>query len=163
MARWFDLEPFDADSFESAKHRFTYVMDLPVPAAEVWAGLVAETPLAWCRLLHDGKYTSPRPFGVGTTREVGVGVGRGLLKLREQFFRWEEGRRHSFSVVQMNVPTFRRFGEDYLVEDTAAGCRFTWSFALDTPSKLGPLGLGIVGPNIGIFKSLVHDTRRHFG
>lgn len=163
MARWFDLEPFDAESFDSAKHRFSYPIDLPVPADEVWAGLVADRPLAWCRLLHNGNYTSPRPFAVGTTREVGVGVGTGLLTLREQFFRWEEGRRHSFSVLQTNLPGFRRFGEDYLLEDTDSGCRFTWSFAFDTPSKFGPLGLVLVPPNIGIFKSLVRDTRKHFG
>ena len=161
MAHWFDLQPCDGEFFDSAPFRYSYPMYLPVPAEQVWAGLVADAPLAWCKLLHNGHYTSERPFGVGTTRSVGV--VRGALNLRERFFRWEEGRRHSFEVVQASVPAFKRLAEDYLIEDVPTGCRFTWTFAYESGAALGPLGRLTGPPNAAVFNSLVRDTRRHFG
>lgn len=79
MARWFDLKPCDADFVDSAI-RYRYPMELPVRPDQVWAGLVADEPLAWCRLLNNGQYTSDRPFGVGTTRKIQL--ARGVLSLR---------------------------------------------------------------------------------
>ncbi|MFD1149588.1 SRPBCC family protein [Saccharothrix hoggarensis] len=147
------LEPFDEDFFEEAPQRRTYVLDLPVSPERVWRGLTASNPLWWCRLLS-AEYTSPRPFGIGTTRRALV---LGVLRLEERFFRWEEGRRQSFWVSRANLPLFRRFGEDYLVERTAGGCRFTWTFAYEPALKAG----GRV--NAAVFGSLAADTRRHFG
>lgn len=161
MARWFDLEPFDEDFFDTAPCRSSYVIELPVPPEQVWEGFTASPPLAWCRVLDRARYTSERPYGVGTTRAVRV--GKGLISLRERFFRWEEGRRMSFYVTQATMPMFRRFGEDYLVEKTAAGSRFTWGFAYQPGTLLaatGPLGRGF---NTMLERGLVKDTERHFG
>ncbi|MCW4354865.1 SRPBCC family protein [Hoyosella sp. YIM 151337] len=124
----FDLQECDASFFETAPTVRSFSLDLPVPAAQVWEGLSSDTPLAWCSLLSNGRYTSRRPFGAGTNREITVAR---MLDLCEEFFRWEEGRRHSFWVMQASLPMFRRFAEDYLVEPTATGCRFTWTFAFE--------------------------------
>ena len=70
--------------------------EIPRPAAEVWDELTADAALHWCRILQEVRWTSPRPFGVGTTREVKALWGAN--KLREHYFLWEEGRRHSFYV-----------------------------------------------------------------
>ncbi|PSL56928.1 polyketide cyclase/dehydrase/lipid transport protein [Saccharothrix carnea] len=147
------LEPFDVDFFDSAPQRHSYVLDLPVSPERVWRGLAASNPLWWCRLLSSVEYTSPRPFGVGTTRTAAV---LGVLRLREVFIRWEEGRRQSFAVDSANLPVFRRFGEDYLVERSGEGCRLTWTFAYEPAFKVG----GRL--NAVVFGSLVADTKRHF-
>lgn len=147
------LEPFDVDFFDSAPQRRSYVLDLPVSPERVWRGLSASNPLWWCRLLSSVEYTSPRPFGVGTTRTAAL---LGVLRLREVFIRWEEGRRQSFLVDRANLPVFRRFGEDYLVERSAEGSRLTWTFAYESGLKVGDR------LNVLVFDSLVADTRRHF-
>ncbi|MFI9006754.1 SRPBCC family protein [Actinosynnema sp. NPDC053489] len=147
------LEPFDLDFFDSAPQRHSYVLDLPVSPERVWRGLAASNPLWWCRLLSSVEYSSPRPFGVGTTRTAAV---LGVLRLREVFIRWDEGRRQSFAVDRANLPLYRRFGEDYLVERSGGGSRLTWTFAYEPAVKVG----GRL--NTLVFDSLVADTRRHF-
>jgi hypothetical protein len=84
----------------------------------------------------------------------------GALVIHENFFRWEEGRRKSFYVVEANLPLFDYFGEDYLVEETGpSACRFTWTMA-GQPSAIGALGSPILG---GLIRSMFSDTRKHFG
>jgi len=55
---------------------------------------VADGALSFCRALHGARWTSPRPFGIGTTRTMVTALGLGV---QTTFFRWEEGRRYSFS------------------------------------------------------------------
>ncbi|MBT1098045.1 SRPBCC family protein [Streptomyces sp. Tu102] len=83
---------------------------------------------AWCRGLTIS-WTSPRPFGVGTTRQVGV---FGALQADERYFLWEEGRRQAFHITRANLPLFKRFGEYYDIEPRSdTTCRFTWKVAAE--------------------------------
>jgi Polyketide cyclase / dehydrase and lipid transport len=141
------------DLFETAPYRRVHPLDLPVPVERVWAGLAASRPMWWCRALSAVEWTSPRPFGAGTTRQATV---LGVVKLYERFVQWDEGRHMRFELTGASVPLFRRFGEDYLLEPTATGCRFTWTFAYEPQTRLGnPI-------SDAIFKSLAVDTVRHF-
>ena len=150
------LEPVHEGFLTSAPARYSDTFAIVRPAEEVWRELVSEKPLDWCRALSI-RWTSERPFAVGTTRQAKV-LG-GATKVQEQFFIWEEGRRHAFYVTEANLPVFRRLAEDYVVEpDGPDRCRLTWTVALE-PTLLGRLG----GPvNRLLFKSLFADTRRHF-
>jgi Polyketide cyclase / dehydrase and lipid transport len=152
----FALEPVEESFLASAPvlHRDTFA--IARPAEQVWRELVSEKPLDWCRALSV-RWTSARPFGVGTMRQAKV-LG-GAMTVQERFFIWEEGHRYAFYVSESNAPAFRRIAEDYVVEtDGPDSCRFTWTIALE-PSPLGRLG----GPlNSLVFKSLFVDTRRHF-
>lgn len=155
---WFRCEAADESFFESAPMRLRGVFETGLPAAEVWAELTSERPLHWCRILSEVSWTSPRPFGVGTTRAVKALWGASLL--RERYFRWEEGRRHSFAVEETTNPMIRRLAEDYLVEPSGGGgSRFTWSIAVEPRAWARP-----ANPlNRRILLSLFHDTDRHFG
>ena len=153
---FFTTAPVDESFFEEAPEILVGRLEIDRPAAEVWGELVGDRPLSWCRILGDGiSWTSERPFGVGTTRTVKA--LKGLSEMREYYFRWEEGHRHSFYVVEASAPLYKRFAEDYLVEEiTAEMCRFTWTFAWE-PTLLGK------GPaNRKILGSLIKDTRKHF-
>jgi hypothetical protein len=109
----------------------------------------------WCRGLSVN-WTSPRPFGVGTTRQVTV---LGVLKVQEHYFAWEEGRRKAFYASAVNIPLFSGIAEDYLVEpDGADRCTFTWKVAVQ-PSALGKPGAPVNGL---LFNSFFKDTGRHF-
>jgi hypothetical protein len=154
----FELEPANEAFLDSAPHRYVFPMDLPAPAETVWAGLIADPPLAWVRGLRI-EWTSARPFGVGTTRTAHGAFG--AVKLFERYIVWDEGRRTVFSVERSNVPLFRRFAEDYVIEPTAAGCRFTWTFAAE---PRGPAAVRAIDNLMqrGIFGAMARDTRRHF-
>jgi hypothetical protein len=153
----FSLEPCDETFFASAPYRYVDAMEIPQPAAKVWDALTADGTLSWCKLLAGAEWTSPRPFGVGTTRRMKVGFG--ALVIDERFFRWEEGTRKSFYVERASLPLFKQFGEDYLVEPlTPSSCRFTWTLAAN-PLPAARLGAPINGL---LAKSIFRDTRHHF-
>ena len=155
---WFKLTPGDENFLSSAPGRMVDTMEIGQPADAVWADLTSDETLSWCRLLAGVTWTSPRPFGQGTTRMVSTPLG--LLGLKEVYFRWEEGQRKSFYVAEATAPLFRTFAEDYLVEEISpSSCRFTWTVAFEAPPAARP------GDPINrlITRSLFRDTRRHFG
>ncbi len=158
MPPWFTCKTVDESFFESAPMRLRAGFEVAWPAAKVWEELTADDTLGWCRILQDVSWTSPRPFGVGTTRAVKSLQGANLL--RERYFRWEEGRRKSFYVAESTGPLFRAVAEDYLVEPRGAdACRFTWTIAVE-PTALGRASTPV---NRAILKTLFTDTARHYG
>ena len=71
MTRWHALEPADADFLASASHIFRYQKRYAASPERVWESLVSDESLAaWGPMINDVTWTSPRPFGVGTTREL---------------------------------------------------------------------------------------------
>jgi hypothetical protein len=155
---WFKVQPVDESFFDSAPTVLSGVFEIVQPAPYVWAELTADNTLAWCKLLDRVEWTSPRPFGVGTTRQVSSLKGTNVI--REHYFRWEEGRRKSFYVVEASAPLFRRFAEDYHVQQTSASsCRFTWTIAFEPKSLTRP-GAPV---NKRLLETLFTDTRKHYG
>ena len=154
----FKAQPVDETFFDDAPLRLAADFDIPRTAAQIWTDLTNDNPLRWCRILTRIEWTSPRPFGVGTTRTVRSLGGSTLFN--EQFFRWEEGRRQSFHVVEANSPMFRRFAEDYLVEPTGEiSCRFSWVIAIEPQPAIR-----IANPvNSALLGTMFTDTRRHYG
>jgi len=133
MTRWFSLESADAGFFDSAPQVFRYERHYDATAEQVWESLQSDESMsAWGKTLGSLTWTSPRPFGMSTTREVGLGP----TKVRERFFRWDEGSGYSFYVYEANVPMFRRFAEDYRVEPDGNGARFTWLVAIEPVGAL---------------------------
>lgn len=99
-----------------ASHRF------PFPASAVWAALL--DPVAWTEWLPITKvtWTSPTPYGVGTTRTVEIGP----QVIEETFFAWEEGRRMAFRFERSTLPVSAAV-EDYRVVDAPGGCELHWT------------------------------------
>jgi uncharacterized protein YndB with AHSA1/START domain len=154
---WFTTLPVDETFFDSAPVILRGIFDIGRPAERVWADLTADDTLSWCRILNKIEWTSPKPYGVGTTRTA-VSL-QGASVFHERYFRWEEGRRASFYVEETSAPLFKRFAEDYLVEPISeTGCRFTWTVALQ-PSALGKPGMAI---NRRLLGTLFTDTRKHY-
>jgi hypothetical protein len=148
------LQPVDQSFFESAPTRYSHRWSISRPPSEVWAELVGDRPLHWCRGLTVN-WTSPRPFSVETTRYAKI---LGVLKVKELFFAWEEGRRYTFYATEANLPLFHRVAEDYIVEhDGPNRCTFTWKIAL-APTPIGKAG----GPVYDLlFSSVFRDTTRY--
>jgi Polyketide cyclase / dehydrase and lipid transport len=134
MTRWYPLEPADDDFLASAPHIFRYQKRFAAPPEKVWESLTSDDSLtAWSSMIKELTWTSPRPFGVGTTREV---LPPGGPRVRERYFRWDEGHSHAFYVYESSLPLFRRFAEDYIVEPDGAETVFTWIMAFEPKAAL---------------------------
>jgi hypothetical protein len=138
MTRWYAVEPADGGFFTSAPHVFRYSRRFAAPPEKVWASLACKESIgAWSATVASLNWLSPEPFGVGSTREVALAPG--LARVRERFFRWDEGHGYSFAVYESNLPAFKRFAEDYEVEPDGSdgnATRFTWTVALEPKSAL---------------------------
>jgi hypothetical protein len=129
MTRWHPLEPADDDFFTSAPHVFRYQKRFAATPEQVWASLTSDISIAaWGPSIKEVNWTSPRPFGVGTTRDV---VAFGGSTMRERYFRWHEGSSHAFYAYESKLPIFKRFAEDYVVEADGAETLFTWTVAIE--------------------------------
>ncbi|MFF8596799.1 SRPBCC family protein [Streptomyces sp. NPDC015220] len=126
--RWYPVEEADDSLFATASLYHARSVEVPYPVEETWAALTGDEVSSWTKGMKRLTWTSPRPFGVGTTREIEMG---GDFTLRERFFRWEEGRRKTFTAVEGTRPIFRHLVEDYVVEPTAGGSRFSWRWAAE--------------------------------
>lgn len=158
----FTLKSADADFFTSAPHIFRYNKRFAAPPERVWESLTSDESLAaWGPSVTRITWLSPRPFGVGSSREVVLFPG--LVKVHETFFRWEEGRRYSFAVDHANIPTLQRFAEDYLIEPAGAGqTQFTWIVAIE-PKPAFTLPFKALAPVVkATFGRLVSDGERYF-
>ena len=160
MARWYALEPADADFFDSAPHVFTYQKRFAAPPERVWTQLTSDASIAaWGPAIKEVTWTSPRPFGVGTTREV---TAPGGARLRERFFRWDEGSRHSFACYESTLPLFKRFAEDYIGEGDGADTLFTWTLAIEPKGALAlPFKVLVPAVKAG-FGRIPSDGQRYF-
>lgn len=164
MTRWFPVEPADADFFAAAPHIFRYEERFQAPVQRVWESLTSDASLsAWGPSVSQVLWSSPRPFGIDTTREVVLATG--IARVRERFFRWDDTDTpgYSFAVYEANAPLFRRFAEDYVV--TPAGpdaSTFTWTVAIE-PKPAVALPFRVIAPVVkAAFGRMASDGRRYF-
>lgn len=136
MTRWYPLAPADDDFLGTARAVTTKVLDVDAPVETLWEALAADDAVvSWGPGATKTRWVGPRPYGVGTVREVTMG---GVATVREKFYRWDENRRMTFAVVESNRPGIRRFAEDYVVESTPTGSRLTWTVAVEVAKGAGP-------------------------
>lgn len=161
MTRWYPLEPADESVFATAAQVHRYPVRLDVPPERVWDSLASDESLAaWGLGVRRLTWTSPRPFGVGTTREVVLPLR--AMTVRERFFRWDEGKGYSFYVESADRPGVRQFAEDYVVEPDGDGTLFTWTIALEPGRALGPL-MRATGPlNKLAFGQVARGAKKYF-
>ncbi len=89
------------------------------------------------------EWTSPKPFGVGTTRTVYMAGG---LVGDEEFIAWEPGRRMAFRFDAISRKQVDAFVEDYRVEDLGSEvCRVSWTMAL-APLGPGKIAMPLAAP-----------------
>ena len=161
MTRWYPLEPSDASVLDSAPHVYSFRKRHAAKPDRVWESLASDESLAaWGPSVKQVEWLSPRPFGVGTTREVVLAAGS--PRLRERFIRWDEGHGYSFAVYEANVPVFRHFVEDYVVEPDGDGTLFTWKIAIE-PKGAFSLPFKLLSPVLKVsFGRMVSDGQRYF-
>ena len=116
--------------------------------------------MSWSALVTGVRWTTPRPFGVDTTREVTI---LRLITVRERYYRWDPGQRKTFAVVQVSIPGLRRVAEDYVVERSPDGSRFIWTLALEPHPLLTPI-LRLTNPiTARVIRAVARGMRSRLG
>jgi hypothetical protein len=160
MAKLHTLEAADESFFTTAPHVYRFPVELAVPPERVWESLTSDGSLADWGLGIKLRWTTPRPFGIGTARSVTMPLG--LVTVNERFFVWDEGRRYAFYVESSDKPLLNRFAEDYVVEKTPTGSRFTWTIAIEPKPRLRHL-VALGGPlNKLAFGQTARAAKRYF-
>ena len=135
----YPCEPLPEDWFTtSAPVCLVFDVDLACTPDQLFT--IFEDEHSWPKWASPGinrvEWTSPRPFGVGTTRTVFLSSA---LAVYEEFTLWERGVTMSFFFVGTSQKIWRRFGELYEVHPTDAGCHLRWTVAYDPLSWFGML------------------------
>ena len=127
---WIPCEAFGPEFYDDAPVRFQYTKELSVPPARLFE--IFEDAASWPKWAPGiGRviWTSPAPYGVGTTRTV---VFWGGTRVYETFTAWEPGREMAFQFNATTEAIWSRFGERYQVEDLGGGrCKLTWTVAYE--------------------------------
>lgn len=130
------------DFFDTAPARFVAEVEVRATPGQIFDAFEdAEAWPAWALPIRRVEWTSPKPFGVGTTRTVTMigGVGK------EVFIAWERGRHMAFRFTETSMPQTAAFAEDYLVTDLGGGrTRVRWTMAME-PTGASAVVVRVVG------------------
>lgn len=127
--------PITVEGIHAQPVVFQYEKQLPCTPAQLFE--VFADPTSWPRWAPGiGKviWTSPKPYGVGTTRTV---VFWGGTEVYEEFIAWEDDREMAFTFLGTSEEIWTSFGEHYLVEETPDGCKLTWTVGYDPTGGFG--------------------------
>lgn len=123
---WFPCDSFGDEGYDNAPVRFTFDRRMPVTADRLFE--IFEDPESWpvwALGIGEVRWTSPLPFGPGTTRTV---VFWGGMQVYETFTGWERGRLMQFQFVGASQLVWSSFGERYEVKDEGDGtCSLRWT------------------------------------
>ena len=147
MPDMYPCEKVDLDFVASARYRSTASVDLPCTPERLFEVLEdAEAWPQWAMPITKVTWTSPQPYGVGTTRTVEM---RGGLVGAEEFIAWEPFTRMAFRFNEASQKTIRAFAEDYRVIGTPGGCRLTWTMVIE-PTGVARLTMGPTKPFLSL-------------
>ena len=83
----------------------------------------------WVSVIEKVEWTSPRPFEVGTTRNVEMPGG---MIAYEEFLAWDAPRHMAFRFNQFSQKFLKAFGEEYKVTDLGNNrCRLVWTVGIE--------------------------------
>ncbi|MGI9288788.1 MAG: SRPBCC family protein [Pseudomonadales bacterium] len=129
--------------FEQAPACFTNSVDINASPERVFDAFEdADSWPQWAFPITKVTWTSPTPFRLGTTRTVEM---RGGMTGYEEFIAWDRGKRMAFRFNEATMDSIAAFGEDYIVEETSAGCRLTWIMAME-PAGSSKFIVPLFGP-----------------
>ena len=152
--------PVGLDWLDTHKYVFTAEQEISATPEEIFACFEdAEAWTVWAGAIQKVDWTSPKPFGVGTTRTVYM---MGGLNGYEEFIAWERGKRMAFCFVEASKPMIESFAEDYIVEDLGNGkTKVTWRMGMANKG-ISNLFMPITAPVMRFaLKKMLKDFRKH--
>jgi uncharacterized protein YndB with AHSA1/START domain len=115
--------------------------EMAVSAEQLFAAFEDETWWPkWVPGMRRSTWTSPKPFGNGTTRTVEMVGGH---RIDEVFWAWEPNRRIAFSIAAASIGWLNGFTEIYEVTPLSSGrCRLRWTLAVSFSARLAVIEPG---------------------
>ncbi len=123
---YFPTERVDVSDPAATAQRYISKVELPVSAARLFE--IFEDPESWTKWVLGIKkvvWTSPQPYGIGTTRTV---IFTGGMEVYEDFTEWQAPHKLRFTFTGITQGIWSAFGEDYVVEERGPDkCHLTWT------------------------------------
>jgi hypothetical protein len=130
MSDYYECTPVGLEFLDQTKnvfHASEIVRATPEQVFEVFEDAHAWT--VWAMPIQKVEWTSPKPFGIGTTRTVSM---MGGMDGYEEFVAWEPGKRMAFTFIGCSKDATEKFLEDYRVADLGDGtCQVDWYMAME--------------------------------
>ena len=130
MSDYFACSRVDLDFLNQTKNIFrteTVVKATPAQVFEVFED--AQAWVAWVKPLEKLEWTSPRPYGVGTSRMVTM---LGGIDGYEEFVAWQADKRMAFTFTGCSNNLVEKLMEDYQVSDLGSGrSRVEWAMGFE--------------------------------
>ncbi len=155
----YPCELVDLNFIQSAPFRFSNTVDLAITGEQLFEVLAdADAWPKWAKAITKVTWTSPKPFGVGTTRTVDM---LGGLRGDEEFLAWEPNSYLAFRFNACSSSVVAAFAEEYRIMPIPGGCRLTWTVA-QKPAGLARAGLVLGGPLMKLtFKWFLTNLRSY--
>lgn len=151
----FPCRPVDLTFLDSAPYQIKNEVIINASPERIFE--VFEDGDSWCKwvkAINKVEWTSPKPFGVGTTRTVNLNN----VKAYEKLIVWDTGKRLAFYFAATSIPFARAFCEDYQLEPLDNGkikIRHTVAFEPNNLSKVaGPIMKRIMR---NMFRNALHS------
>lgn len=130
MPKMRQLRVVDPSFLQTAPVRDHLIQTIPASAEATFRCLEdGDAWGEWIDAIQGVEWTSPTPYGIGTTRTVTLKPGGAI---EEEFFAWEDGRRMAFFFVRSAMPLFAAFAEDYVLTPQGDDrCELAWSWAFE--------------------------------
>ena len=145
----YQLDSIDTDFIHNTRFSFPASVELDCSPDQLFD--IFEDPDSWpvwVSAIQNVEWTSPQPFGIGTTRTVTMIGG---LEGYEEFIEWERGKRMAFKFTQSNKNSLTAFGEDYRVTDLGNNrCKLEWTMAM-APRGASKVFMTLLKPLMGWF------------
>ena len=131
----------DENLLETARAASISERELAVSAERLFAAFEDETWWPkWVPGMRETTWTSPKPFGNGTTRTVTMVGGH---RIDEVFWAWEPNHRIAFSIAAVSVGWLSGFTEVYEVTPLSSGrCKLRWTLAVSFSGRLAMIEPG---------------------
>ena len=134
----------EMDYFTNAKNAYKAVVEIEATPEQVFACFEdADAWPAWAPPITKVEWTSPKPFGLGTTRTVSMIAG---LVGEETFIAWDYPKRMAFCFTHSSQGLVESFAEDYQVTVLDNGkTQVIWTMAM-TAKGFGNVTMRLFGP-----------------
>jgi len=129
------LEPAGEDLLQRTPAHSVAEREYPIAADRLFA--LFEAAETWCEffpVIRKAEWTSPRPFGVGTTRRVTVIGG---VVLDEVFWAWKPGSRMGFAITAASNRSLEGLVELYdILPLDGERCKLRWEMGIELPDRM---------------------------
>lgn len=150
----------DSSYFSTAPYAFSATVVINATPEDVFDAFEDENSWpTWAMPIQSVEWTSPKPYGLGTTRRVAMSGG---LVGDEVFISWDYPKKMAFCFTHSSSSLTESFAEDYEVRDLGNGqVEVTWTMAM-TPKGIGKLTMFLSKPFMGMgLKWMFGSFKKH--